>query len=140
MKKKLVRLTESDLHKIIKESVKKVIRESNWGRMDGSNPMNSFNNEDSFDDEMEMNPEGLFKWSIYIFDKEIHSQRIFHSMDEAEADCSKKMNEINFDSLCQKHNNDDDFEENVMAQIDLVSEDGEVIDTMLINSGFGWYE
>lgn len=28
--RKIIRLTESDLHRIIKESVKKVIKEANW--------------------------------------------------------------------------------------------------------------
>ena len=28
--KKIIRLTESDLHRIIKESVKKIIKEANW--------------------------------------------------------------------------------------------------------------
>jgi hypothetical protein len=30
MNKKLIRLTESDLHRIVKESVKKVIKEGNY--------------------------------------------------------------------------------------------------------------
>ena len=30
MKKKLIRLTESDLHRIVKESVKRVLKENEW--------------------------------------------------------------------------------------------------------------
>ena len=32
MNKKLIRLTESDLHRIVKQSVKRMLRESNWRR------------------------------------------------------------------------------------------------------------
>jgi hypothetical protein len=33
--KKIIRLTESDLHRIIKESVKRILREEDFGSMDG---------------------------------------------------------------------------------------------------------
>jgi hypothetical protein len=33
--KRIIRLTESDLHRIIKESVKRILREEDFGSMDG---------------------------------------------------------------------------------------------------------
>ena len=36
MNKKLIRLTESDLHKIVKESVNRVLKESNWAQGGGT--------------------------------------------------------------------------------------------------------
>ena len=37
--KKIIRLTESDLHRIIKESVKRILREEDFGSMDGGGDM-----------------------------------------------------------------------------------------------------
>lgn len=37
--KKIIRLTESDLHRIIKESVKRILREEDFGSMDGGGNM-----------------------------------------------------------------------------------------------------
>ena len=37
--KRIIRLTESDLHRIIKESVKRILREEDFGSMDGGGDM-----------------------------------------------------------------------------------------------------
>jgi hypothetical protein len=50
MKKKLVRLTESDLHRIINESVKRVIKESMdtpYGSISNNNLKHTFNDDET---------------------------------------------------------------------------------------------
>jgi len=47
--KKIIRLTESDLHRIIKESVKRILREEDFGSMDGGGDIGPI--EDGVDEE-----------------------------------------------------------------------------------------
>ena len=55
--KKIIRLTENDLHKIIKESVKKVLKEANW-----SNALSDPNDFDPNDVDDEYDTDPLNKW------------------------------------------------------------------------------
>ena len=49
--KKVLRITESDLHKIVEESVKKILKEANWSNaLTDPNDVNPFeNDEDDYD-------------------------------------------------------------------------------------------
>lgn len=55
--KKIIRLTENDLHKIIKESVKKVLKEANW-----SNALSDPNDFDPNDVDDEYDTDPLNRW------------------------------------------------------------------------------
>ena len=54
--RKIIRLTESDLHRIIKESVKKVIKEANW-----SNALRDPGQEPEYEDDWDDNPLDIWK-------------------------------------------------------------------------------
>ena len=49
MKKQVIRLTESDLHKIIKESVKNILKEDFYDNMYNLHDFEHFNNDDNND-------------------------------------------------------------------------------------------
>lgn len=57
MAKKIIRLTENDLHRLIKESVKKVLREANW-----SNALTDPNDVDPFETEDDYDTNPLDRW------------------------------------------------------------------------------
>ena len=58
MAEKIIRITESDLHRIIKESVKKVLMEANWSNaLTDPNDVDPFETEDDYDE----NPLDMWK-------------------------------------------------------------------------------
>ena len=138
MKKQIIRLTESDLHNIIKESVKSILSE-NYGIED------EYNDYDDDNDDT-INEDALYDWHIYIYEDEYHSDIKFNSEEEAIADCDKKLEELNFYQLAKENDNDGD--ENVVALINVYFSDpisdiddyDDESDTVLVNSGFGWYD
>lgn len=136
MKKQIIRLTESDLHNIIKESVKSILSE-NYGIEDGYNDYDD-DNDDT------INENALYDWHIYIYEDEYHSDIKFNSEEEAIADCDKKLEELNFYQLA-KENDNNIGDENIVALINVYFEEpiddyGDESDTVLVNSGFGWYD
>jgi hypothetical protein len=57
MAKKIIKITENDLHRLIKESVEKVLKEANW-----SNALTDPNDVDPFETEDDYDENPLDKW------------------------------------------------------------------------------
>ena len=128
-KKQLIRLTEGDLHKIIKESVQKILNEN-----DMFNDLEGGNNGDEY-----------FQWVIYCNDHKMAvSSDIFSTPDEAADDCEKHFEETHFYFLCKKLN-DEENDERVCALVYNCGPNGETDqdcynDAFLTNTGFGWMD
>lgn len=128
--KQRIRLTEQDLHKLIKESVKRVLKEE----------------DDDFDwwnyEEPDMGDEEKFMWTVIVGDDETTSEQTFDNIDDAERDCNQYLKSINFKKLAKKYNmvNGEYEKEYVVALIDSVNEQNQPIDTFLKNVGFGWMD
>lgn len=51
MAKKIIKITENDLHRLIKESVEKVLKEANWSNaLTDPNDVDPFEKEDDYDE------------------------------------------------------------------------------------------
>ena len=129
MSKKIIKLTESDLHNIIKKSVYNILREDNEYNDDW------YDWED--DEDYGSDGEICFRWVIYCDDDKIaESSQTFPNENEAAADCEKHFEETNFYLLCQKLN-DDENDDRVCAIVCDCNPDS---DTYLQNLGWGWMD
>lgn len=157
--KKSIRLTESKLNKIIKESVKKIIKEETQDDI-LNNTINILKNDttifevDSIQTSLtaafENTKSNKFKGTIpssilyagfiHIGDKSF-CLPLTRTMRGSLKRTDYCKNLINFDELARLYNNEND-EEYILATIECVfeDEDGVVVDTMLVDSGFGWYD
>jgi hypothetical protein len=132
-KRQLIRLTECDLRRIIKESVQRILNEGDMFDEYG-NDLEGGNNGDEY-----------FQWAIYCNDHKMAvSSDIFSTIDEAAKDCENHFEETNFYLLCNKLNDEED-DERVCALVYNCGPNGETDqdcynDAFLINTGFGWVD
>lgn len=131
--KKIIRLSERNLHNMIKESVIRLIRETEM--------LDDYYDYDDYED---YEGETHFKWEIYFEDELLaSSSQLFTDEDEAVADCESHFDETNFYALCKEYNEnprDISEEEKVVALITCCGPNGECPDTCLQNYGFGWMD
>ena len=157
--KKSISLTESKLKRIIKESVKAILKENNQNDL-LNNTINILRNDKSifevddiqtsltsaFENTNSNKIKGtipssiLYAGFIHIGDKSF-CLPLTQTMRGSLKRCDYYKDLINFNELACLYNNEND-DEYILATIDCVfeDEDGVVVDTMLVDSGFGWYD
>lgn len=157
MKRQVIRLTESDLKNIIKESVNRILNENSYGYEN----FDDDNYDDSDFDDDEFNMKMLYNWHIHILGDNYESEQTFEKESDAIADCDKKLEELNFYEMAKIYNKNYDDEEDIIFKIYNKDYDDEAViasidswlaepsmedeydnepDTVLVNCGFGWYD
>ena len=146
-----IKLTEDKIRQIVRESLKKILKEGNeqeysWDEYYDEDEDNGEYDDDYDEEEYYKNwpPQNdtPYKWSIKIFDKEVESEKSFRTVRQAEKDCNKYLKINKFYDTVKKYNPNLDFDddENIYACVYLADSNGECIDTMLVNYGWGWYD
>ena len=125
-----IKLTEDKIRQIVKESLKKILKEENEQEFA---PDEWY---DEYDDDIS------YKWSVKIFDREVESEKSFRSVRQAEKNCNRYLKTIKFYDTVKKYNPNLDIDDNedIYACIYSADSNGECIDTMLVNYGWGWYD
>ena len=125
--KQVIKLKESDLHRMIKESIRKILKE---------------NDEIDYDALDVQGDVCGFIWNVIIGDENTKSNEIFNTVDEAKEDCDRYLRRIKFNKIAKQYNfvNGEYEEDYAIALISSVNEKDEEIDTYLQNLGFGWMD
>lgn len=120
MKTNKIKLTENDIRHLVTESVKRILKESEFAKEYLTNDSEYYDG---------------YKWSVFLGEKLIKtSDGIFNDIDEAADDCDIFLNEINWEKTAEEWNTYHDNEDEAVAIVH------DFYDTFLQNLGWGWMD
>ena len=147
--KQKIKLTENDLHRIIKESVKQVLKENETSHelhnlhrflvMAAHSPIESIDDYEKRD--------GAYFWTVNVRGDIVYSPELYETPKAAAQACSKVLDRCNFNHIASKYNELATNEsEEIVACVegmwldDYDDDEYYDIDTMLTNYGSGWMD
>jgi hypothetical protein len=136
MKSNKIRLTENDIKHIVTESVKRILKENEFGEEYLTNDSDDYDG---------------YKWSVFLGKKLIKtSDKIFNDIDEAADDCDIFLKEFNWKEKAEKWNayhdmywKADDYHRKALNPIyeeEVAAIVHDSYDTYLQNLGWGWMD